>query len=182
MNRGKKTAFFKLKQDIERYLVDCRISSSLKLLFILDFWPVFFLRLEEWTVGLSTLPRVVMNIVLLFLRPLVQGMSGTRIFSGSRIGGGLLLHTSVGIIVTPKAVIGENCTLFAGASVVHKADGTGAGAPVIGDNVKLMNGCKVVGAVVIGDNSVVGANAVVLRDVPPGFTATGVPAIMRKKK
>jgi serine O-acetyltransferase len=53
--------------------------------------------------------------------------------------------------------------------------------PTIGDNVHICSGAKVIGAVTIGDNSIIGANAVVVKDVPPNCTVVGVPArIVRK--
>jgi serine O-acetyltransferase len=108
-------------------------------------------------------------------------MTGTRIFTGVQVGGGLLLHTSVGIVITKKAVIGENCTFFSGASLIHKANGLGQGAPIVGNNVKLMAGCKVIGPVTIGDNAVIAANAVVLCDIPADSLAVGIPAVVKEK-
>lgn len=174
-------AWRRFRQDIKRYLSDYHLTSPVKLLLVVDFWPVLLLRLEEWSASSRKPMRFSLNFLLLFLRPFIQGMSGTRIFYGAQIGGGFLLHTSVGIVITAKAVIGENCTLFAGASVVHKADGLGSGAPSIGNNVMLMAGSKIIGAVTIGDNAVVGANAVVLQNVPNNGVAVGVPATVREK-
>ncbi len=183
MIRKNNNTWEKLRKDIERYLADYQLSSSIKLLFFVDFWPVILLRLEEFSLTRNNgIYKWFINLITIFLRPFIQGMSGTRILQGAKIDGGLLLHTSVGIVVTAKAVIGRNCTLFSGASVVHKANGLKAGTPVIGNNVKLMNGCKIVGAVTIGDNATIGANAVVLKDVPENSIAVGIPAIIKKKK
>jgi len=181
MSTQKKIIWIKLKKDIQRYVDDFQLSSPIKLLFVVDFWPVFLLRLEELERCSGWLLRTLLKIIALFLRPPVQGLSGTRIFSGARIGGGMLMHTSVGVIITAKAVIGENATFFGGASVVHKANDMGAGAPIIGDNVLLMSGCKVIGHITVGDNAVIGANAVVLNDVPSNCIAVGIPAVVKMK-
>jgi serine O-acetyltransferase len=60
--------------------------------------------------------------------------------------------------------------------LVNKANFRGEGQPIIGNNVVLGVGCKVIGGVTIGDNVIVGANAVVLRNVPSDHMAVGVPA------
>ena len=91
------------------------------------------------------------------------------------------MHHSVGVMIASEAVIGRNCTVYGGAMVAHKANNMGSGAPCIGNNVNLLSGCKVIGPVKIGDGAVIGANAVVLRDVPPGTVAVGIPARIVKK-
>ncbi|BCL59429.1 hypothetical protein DGMP_01220 [Desulfomarina profundi] len=181
MNKKKYPSLLKLKQDIRRYLTDLDLNLSIKLIFIIDFWPVLLLRLEELTLELNRFPGSLLNIVLLFLRPFIQGMSGTRIFNGAQLGEGFLIHTSVGVVITAEAVIGTNCTVFSGASVVHSANNKGEGAATIGDNVKLMNGCKVIGPVNIGNNVIVASNAVVLQDIPGNSIAVGIPAVIKVK-
>lgn len=86
------------------------------------------------------------------------------------------MHQSIGVIVATGTEIGENCTMFAGASIAYKANGKDEGVPKIGNNVKLTMGSKVLGGVRIGDNVVVGANAVVLSDIPSNCIAVGAPA------
>lgn len=181
MNKGQASAQLRFKEDIARYLDDYQLSSVIKLIFIIDFWPVILLRIEEWAGASAPFVRKFIGIFLLVIRPLVMGITGTRIFSGVQIKGGLLLHAGVGVVITPKAVLGRNCTLFSGVSVVHKANAKDVGAPVVGDNVKLMSGCKIIGNVKIGNNSVVGANAVVLHDVPENCLAVGIPAKVKKR-
>lgn len=176
MKTTQETVWAKLKQDVARYVVDYSLSSPVKLLFVVDFWPIILLRLEEWVSTLSKISKFFLNIILLCIRPFIIGMAGTRLITGVTIGGGLLLHQSIGIAVASEVIIGKNCTIFCGAGVVHLANGQGEGAAVIGDNVKLMAGCKVIGPVKIGNNAIVGANAVVLNDVPDNCVAVGVPA------
>lgn len=170
----------RLRGDVVRYLLDYQLSSPYKLILVIDFWPIFLLRLEDHCACSGYFVKRFLNIFVILLRPVIQGVAGTRIFRGAQIGSSLLIHTSVGVVITPKAIIGEHCTIFSGAGVAHRADGKGAGAPVIGDNVKLMSGCKVIGPVVIGNNVIVGANAVVLQDVPDNSIAVGIPAIVKE--
>lgn len=170
----------RLKDDVDRYIQDYQLSSPYKLILVIDFWPVVLLRLEDHCAHAGIFAKKIINLLVVILRPIIQAFASTRIFRGAQIGSGLLIHTSVGVVITPKAVIGKNCTIFCGAAVVHRADGKGAGAPIIGDNVKLMSGCKIVGHVMVGDNAIVGANAVVLQDVPAHSIAVGVPAIVKE--
>lgn len=87
-------------------------------------------------------------------------------------GPGLVIVHPCGIVVSRHARVGKNCRIHAGVNIgEHRG-----GAPIVGDNVYLGPGSKIVGTVSVGSNSVVGANAVVVRDVPPGVTVGGVPA------
>ncbi len=180
--KGGNTAIQKLKKDIDRYLTDYNLSSPLKLILINEFWPVLLFRIEEYVDSREkkNLCQYVINILALLFHPFVNGLSGTKIFRGAQIGEGVLLHGSFGIVVTARAIICNNCTFFPGAAVIQKANGKKEGAPKIGNNVKLMNGCKIIGAVTIEDNVVVGANAVVLQDIPKGAIAVGIPAVIKK--
>lgn len=91
----------------------------------------------------------------------------------TRIGGGLLLPHPVGIVVHPDVRIGRNCLIM--HNVTIGANGPG-GVPTIGDNVDLGPGACVIGPVQVGDGAVVGANAVVVKDVPERAVVGGVPA------
>lgn len=91
-----------------------------------------------------------------------------------KIGGGLMLLHTIGIVIHPKTTIGPNCMILQGVTL-----GTGGktpGSPRLGGHVDIGAGAKILGGVTIGDHAVIGANAVVLTDVPPGATAVGIPA------
>ena len=90
------------------------------------------------------------------------------------IGGGLRLPHPTGIILHPDAVLGPNCQLFHQVTLGLVEDREGV--PVLGGHVDIGAGARILGPVRIGDHARVGANAVVLRDVPAGATAVGVPA------
>ncbi len=87
------------------------------------------------------------------------------------IGGGLYIQHGFATIVAAKS-IGENCWINQQVTIGYK----GESCPVIKDNVKVLCGAKVVGNVVMNDNSVAGANAVVVKDVPENAIVGGVPA------
>jgi serine O-acetyltransferase len=97
------------------------------------------------------------------------------------VGPGLTLHHPTGVVIGPDVVVGARCvvqqgvTLGAARERGRIVDGR-VDSPVLGDGVELGAGARVLGPISVGDGSVVGANAVVLDDVPPGHLAVGVPA------
>ena len=101
-------------------------------------------------------------------------VTGADIPLNCNIGGGFLLPHPTGVVILPESVIGPNCLVF--QQVTIGVGGTKPGAPVVGGNVYFGAGAKVLGGVRIDDHARIGANAVVLQDVPRGATAVGVPA------
>jgi serine O-acetyltransferase len=91
----------------------------------------------------------------------------------AKLGEGLVLPHPQGIVIHPQAVIGRNCMIFQQVTI-----GTGSvpGLPTIGDHVDIGAGARVLGGIRIGNDARIGANAVVLSDVPAGATAVGIPA------
>lgn len=93
----------------------------------------------------------------------------------ARIGKGTVFaYGGIGVIIHKKAIIGKNVVI--GSSVVIGGKKGQSILPQIGDNVYLATGSKILGEVKIGNNVTIGANAVVLIDVPDNATAAGVPA------
>lgn len=86
-------------------------------------------------------------------------------------------HRGIAVVIHPGVEIGERCLIR--AQVVIGGSGREAGAssaPIIGDDVEIGVGAKLIGPIRVGNGAVIGANAVVLGDVPPGAVAVGVPA------
>ena len=79
----------------------------------------------------------------------------------------------MGIIINPEVVIGDNVKINQHVTIGGSGE---KGCPVIGDNVYIGSGAKVLGGIRIGNNVKIGANAVVISDVPDNSTAVGVPA------
>lgn len=174
-----KSAWKKLGMDMRRFCVDHSLHGRLallKLVIVVDFWPVLYYRLLEYCRENNNLYRRLLQLMLMPLRPVVEGISGARIYVDSSIGGGLLLHQSSGVVIAPGAELGENCTIFSGACIVYKANDQDFVSPKIGNNVRLMVGCKVIGDVIIGNNVSVGANAVVTKDISEDAIVVGIPA------
>lgn len=102
---------------------------------------------------------------------------------GCEVGPGLQLTHPSGVVVGYATVIGRSCTLMQQVTLGQKEVSTtvGSGNPLLEDNVVISAGAKVLGDVRIGRNAVVGANSVVLIDVPDGAIAVGVPAVVKMR-
>lgn len=102
-------------------------------------------------------------------------LTGCHISPLSRVGAGLRLPHPVGIVIGEGVDIGENVTLYQNTTL-GVSDPDARDYPVVEDCVTVFAGAVVAGGVKLGNSSVIGANAFVHRDVPPGATAVGVPA------
>ncbi len=112
---------------------------------------------------------------------IIQIIGGGDIPARAKVGGGLMLpHGVNGVIIHGDTVIGSNVKILHQVTIGLK-DGV-SGVPHIGDGVVLNAGAKIIGKLFIGDGSIIGANAVVTKDIPPNVVAVGVPAkILREK-
>lgn len=101
-----------------------------------------------------------------------SAVTGADIPLNCHIEGGLLLPHPSGVVIHPDARIGPNCLLMQGVTVGSNRQGV----PTLKGHVDVGPGAKILGKLVIGEHAVVGANAVVLQDVPDGTVVVGVPA------
>ena len=92
------------------------------------------------------------------------------------IGRRLTIEHQHGIIVHGSAHLGDDCTIRQGVTLGNKTKDRPYDAPKLGHRVNVGAGAKILGAVTIGDDAQIGANAVVVKDVPAGATAVGIPA------
>lgn len=92
------------------------------------------------------------------------------------IGYGFCMHHLGGIVINGKTVIGKNFKALPYVLIGENSRGKKQGAPVIGDNVHIGAGVKIIGGVRIGNNANIGANAVVVDDVPDNAVVVGIPA------
>lgn len=90
-----------------------------------------------------------------------------------RLGIGLMIPHPTGIVIHPEAVIGPDCLIMSCVTIGTRGN---RGVPVLGTHVDVGSGAKILGGVRIGDRAVIGANAVVVRDVRAGATVVEVPA------
>ncbi|QDY70807.1 serine O-acetyltransferase [Qingshengfaniella alkalisoli] len=103
---------------------------------------------------------------------------GVFIGYGARIGSGLTLRHPVGIVIGEGVTIGQDITIYQNVTIggARIGDFSAGNYPAIGDGTVIFAGAAILGAIRIGRNCTIGANAVVISDVPDGATAIGVPA------
>ena len=107
-----------------------------------------------------------------------SAVSGADIPLNSKIGGGLMIPHPNGIVIHPDAEIGPNCLIFQQVTI---GKGLKPGLPVIEGHVDIGAGAKIIGNIRIGAHAKIGANAVVLNDVPEDSIAIGIPAKIKEK-
>lgn len=127
-----------------------------------------------WKMKVPFLPRALSQIARL--------LTGIEIHPGAQIGKGLFIDHGMGVVVGETSIVGDNVTLFQGVTLGGTGKETGKRHPTIGSNVVIGAGAKVLGNIMVGDNSYIGANAVILRDVPPNATVVGVPGHITRQE
>jgi len=116
-----------------------------------------------------------------FLSQGTKWITGIEIHPGAEIGKGFFIDHGMGVVIGETSIIGDNVTLFQGVTLGGTGKEKGKRHPTIGNNVVLGTGAKILGNIKVGDNVNVGANAVVIRDVPDNSTVVGVPGRIAKK-
>jgi serine O-acetyltransferase len=102
-------------------------------------------------------------------------VTGIEIHPAADVGDGLFIDHGVGVVVGETAEIGENVTLYQGVTLGGTGFATGKRHPTVEDNVTIGSGAKLLGPIRIGHGAKIGANAVVVHDVPPNSTVVGNP-------
>lgn len=117
---------------------------------------------------------------LFFLARLVSQLSrfitGIEIHPGAKIGRGLFIDHGMAVVIGETSEIGDNVTIYHGVTLGGTGKDKGKRHPTIGDNVVIGAGAKILGPVYVGRSAKIGANAVVLTDIPANATAVGIPA------
>ncbi|MEE4382477.1 MAG: DapH/DapD/GlmU-related protein [Pseudomonadales bacterium] len=143
------------------------------------FWAMVVYRYGRWRYTVRPAPlRKVCSLLYHVLFKLVQIVCGIELPCEAQVGRRLVIDHFGGIVVSGYAVLGDDCRLRNGV-VIGLKNVEDPCAPVIGNRVDIGAGAKVLGPIRIGDGVKIGANAVVLSDVPDGAVAVGVPARWR---
>ena len=121
-------------------------------------------------------PFIIIRPLVKLFHELFSQWMGIQIPLYANIGKGLCIKHYSGIVINGFATVGECCTLFQDVTIGRSLYGKTKGVPNIGNNVILFPGCKVLGGITIGDNVVIGINAVVTTDVPSNSIVAGIPA------
>ena len=134
----------------------------------------FWLRICSYTRKHHILKFLIFPFFRLILRKYVFKF-GISISQNVKIGSGFFISHFGGIIVNPNCVIGKNLNITSGVTLGQVNRGKKKGSPIIGDNVYIATGAKIIGAIKIGNNVAIGANCVVTKDIPDNAVVVGVP-------
>lgn len=122
-----------------------------------------------------------MLFIARLISQLARFFTGIEIHPGAKIGKGFFIDHGMGVVIGETTEVGDNVTLFQGVTLGGTGKDTGKRHPTLGDNVIVGSGAKVLGPIKIGKNVKIGANAVVLKEVPENATAVGIPAKIIEK-
>lgn len=109
------------------------------------------------------------------LAELTRILTGVDIHPGAHLGSGLFIDHATGVVIGETAEVGDDVTMYHGVTLGGSGADTGKRHPTIGDRVTIGAGAKILGAIKIGDDSRIGANAVVVKPVPSSAVVVGVP-------
>jgi len=122
-----------------------------------------------WNLGLKWIARL--------LSMLARFITGIEIHPGAKIGRRVFLDHGLGIVIGETTEIGDDCTIYQGVTLGGTSLYKGVKRhPTLGKGVVISAGAKVLGGFTVGDGARVGSNAVVLKEIPAGATAVGIPA------
>lgn len=111
----------------------------------------------------------------------VRAFTGIEIHPGATIGRRFFIDHGMGVVIGETAEIGDDVMLYHGVTLGGRTLQQVKRHPTVGNRVTIGAGAKVLGPLTIGDDSAIGANAVVTRDVPAESIATGIPAVVRHR-
>ncbi len=104
-----------------------------------------------------------------------RAATGIEIHPGASIGEGVFIDHGMGVVIGETSVIGNDCTLYHGVTLGGTSWRQVKRHPTLGDGVVVGAGAKLLGPIDVGTDAKIGANSVVVRDVPPGATVVGIP-------
>lgn len=144
-------------------------------------WVMAIYRFGRWRYGVRpSALRVIFSFVYKLLKLASQVVTGIDLPCETQVGRRLLIEHFGDIIVSGDTVLGDDVVLRNGVTLGLRRKGI-RGAPTIGDRVDIGCGAKILGPITIGHDVAIGANAVVLTDVPPHSIAVGIPAGIRPR-
>lgn len=145
-------------------------------------WVMAVYRFGRWRYGIrQRWLRLPLSFLYRVLKLLSQILTGIDLPCEATVGRRFLIEHFGGIVISGDAVFGDDVVIRNGVTVGLRRTGE-RGAPVIGNRVDIGAGAKILGQITIGDDVVIGANAVVIRDVPEDSLAIGVPASIRPRR
>ena len=159
------------------YKKDPAIRSKFELFFNYPgIWAIFWYRISNklYKNGFKTLARFIMG--------LSQILTNIDIHPGATIGKRVFIDHGIGVVIGETAIIGDDVTIYQGVTLGGVSLNKGKRHPTIENNVIIGGGAKVLGDITIGEGSKIGANSVVVKDVPPHSTVVGIPGKIVQRK
>ncbi|MBM4139181.1 MAG: serine O-acetyltransferase [Nitrospira sp.] len=126
------------------------------------------------TIGVPIVPRAISQMA--------RWLTGIEIHPSAKIGVGFFIDHGMGVVIGETAEVGDYVTLFQGVTLGGTGKERGKRHPTLGNHVVVGAGAKILGGITIGDNVKIGANSVVLKNVPSNSTVIGVPARIIKSE
>jgi len=166
-----------IRQDIKSALDrDPAARSSLEIMLLYPgLHAVWIHRVSHWL----WFHRI--KLVARWISQLARGLTGIEIHPGATIGAGLFIDHGMGVVIGETAEIGNEVTLYHGVTLGGTNINKGKRHPTIGDRVTIGAGAKVLGNIIIGADSRIGANAVVVKSVPENSVVVGIPGQIVKR-
>ena len=163
--------FKRLREDINTVFE--RDPAARSILEVLLCYPglhaIWFHRLAHWLWNRNF--KLLARIISHFSR----WLTGIEIHPGAKIGRRFFIDHGMGVVIGETTEIGNDVTLYHQVTLGGTSTKKGKRHPTIGNNVVIGAGAKVLGPVKVGDNCKIGANSVVIKDVPPNSTVVGIP-------
>jgi serine O-acetyltransferase len=164
--------FKRIREDIDSVFGrDPAVRSRIEVFFCYPgFHALLFYHVAHWLWenGFRLLGRFVSHVG--------RVLTGIEIHPGAQIGRRFFIDHGMGVVIGETSVIGDDVTLYHGVTLGGVTWSPGKRHPTVGDGVVMGAGAQVLGPITVGRDARIGANAVVLKDVPPGATMVGIPA------
>src|SRR5579875_3111461 len=123
----------------------------------------------------SRLFRAGMPLPARLIATLTRSLTGIEIHPAAEIGPGLFIDHGMGVVIGETAELGADVTIYQGVTLGGTGFATGKRHPTVGDRVTIGSGAKLLGPITVGHDAKIGANTVVIHDVPPNSTVVGIP-------
>ncbi len=167
--------FIKIKEAFKK-------NSNLKgLIIVVSFYFANTLRVK----CSNKILLIACSPIIILYKFITDIVLGCEIPVSTQIGDGLMIHHGRALVLNKNVVIGRNVTLKHNTTIGNKEDlnGKDLGSPIIGDNVSIGPNTTIIGPISIGENSVIGAGSVVVKNIEPNSVVAGNPAkLIRKLK
>lgn len=110
-----------------------------------------------------------------------RALTGIEIHPGAKLGRRLFIDHGMGVVIGETAEVGDDVLMYHGVTLGGRSMSRGKRHPTIGSHVVIGTGARVLGPISVGDGAQIGANAVVVKDVPAGAVVVGVPGVVRQR-